>query len=169
MSSSRKKVIVRKFSREWLAGYIAAADFVIEGAVEVLDLSGKVIKIPLGEVKWLCFVRDFNSGEVDNPERLLRKTFAGRPRTEGLGLRLCLKDEDRIEGMASNDISLLDPWGIFLTPPDIRSNTQRVFVPRMSIVELEVVAMISAPVRRGVPIATESATPRQEDLFGKSN
>ncbi len=165
MSSSRKKIIVRKFSREWLAGYIAAANFVVEGAVEVLDLSGKVIKIPLGEVKWLCFVRDFNSGEVDNPERLLRKTFAGRPRTEGLGLRLGLKDDDRIEGMASNDISLLNPWGIFLTPPDIRSNTQRVFVPRTSIVELEVVAMISAPVRRKTSTVGDSVTPRQEDLF----
>jgi hypothetical protein len=169
MSSARKKVIVRKFSRDWLAGYVApanfSADFAFDSRIEILDLFGKVVTLPLDEVKWLCFVRDFNSGETDNPERLLRKSFAGRPRNEGLWLRLCLRDEERIEGIASNDISLLDPIGIFIIPPDIRSNTQRIYIPRMSIAELEIVATISPALRRKKPPSTEPATARQEDLF----
>jgi len=128
-----------------------------------------VITIPLDQVKWLCFVRDFNSGEVNNPERLLRKSFTGRPRTEGLWLRLCLKDNDHVEGIAINDISLLDAAGIFITPPDIRSNTQRIFVPRQSITKLEIVALISSAGRRKTATSAEPVASLQEDLFRDSN
>ncbi len=160
MPSSRKKVIVRKFSREWLAGYLPHADFAHQGRIEMLDLAGKVVTLPLEEIKWLCYVRDFNSGEVDDPESLLRKSYAGRPRTEGLWLRLRLTDGDSIEGLAANDLTLLDCSGIFLVPPDIRSNTQRMFIPRSSIAEFVVVATIASPARRKA-----DDRPHQADLF----
>jgi len=160
MPSSRKKVIVRKFSREWLAGYLPAVHFADRPGIELLDLTGKVAVLPIEEIKWVCYVRDFNSGEADNPESLLRKTYTGRPRTEGLWLRLRLTDGDSIEGMVANDLTLLDGYGIFLVPPDIRSNTQRMFIPRLSIAEFVVVAAIASPARR----KTETR-PRQPDLF----
>jgi hypothetical protein len=160
MPSSRKKVIVRMFSREWHAGYLPLAHFAEQGRIELLDLDGKVAFLPLGEIKWLCYVRDFNSGEADNPERLLRKSYAGRPRSEGLWLRLRLTDSDSVEGMAANDLTLLDSSGIFLVPPDIRSNTQRMFIPRSSISEFVVVATIASPARR------KPERPGQADLFG---
>ena len=160
MPSSRKKVIVRKFSREWLAGYLPAAHFADQAGIELLDLAGKVAALPLEEIKWICYVRDFNSGEVDNPESLLRKSYAGRPRAEGLWLRLRLNDGDSIEGMAANDLTLLDSSGIFLVPPDIRSNTQRMFIPRSSIAEFVVVAAIASPARRKT-----DDRPSQTDLF----
>jgi hypothetical protein len=164
MPFSRKKVIVRKFSREWLSGYLPPADFAHNGEVELLDLAGKVVNLSLDGVKWICFVRDFNSGEAGDPERLVRKSFLGRPRTEGLCLRLTMKDEDHLEGLATNDVTLRDPEGIFLTPPDIRSNTQRVFIPSSAIAELEIVAVITSPSRRKSP-----ETPQQESLFGKTD
>jgi hypothetical protein len=160
MSSSRKKVIVRKHSRDWLAGYLPISGFSKSGQMEILDLAGKVITMNLEEVKWVCFVRDFNSGEPSNPERLVRKTFAGRPRGEGILLRLVLKDNETLEGIATNDVSLLENDGIFLTPPDTRSNTQRVFLPRTSISELEVVAVIAAPSKRKTAVVDA-----QESLF----
>jgi len=160
MPSSRKKAIVRKFSREWLAGYLPPGHFAHHGQIELLDLDGKVAALPLDQVKWICFVRDFNSGEPDNPEHLLRKSFAGRPRTEGLWLRLRLTDGELIEGLAANDLTLFDAPGIFLTPPDIRSNTQRIFIPRPAIAELAVVAVIAAPSRR-----KQGEASRQPDLF----
>jgi hypothetical protein len=163
MSLGRKKVIIRRFARDWVAGYLPPGGFAADGRIELLDLAGKVEAIPLAEVKWICFVRDFNSGELENPERLLRKTFAGRPRGEGLWLRLKLADRDSIEGLAANDLSLIDSSGIFLTPPDIRSNTQRMFVPRPSIAELEVVAVIANPSRK------KQAEPLgQKELFNPS-
>jgi hypothetical protein len=160
MPSGRKKVIIRRFTRDSLAGYLSSAGFAPGGHVELLDLAGKVVTAPLSEVKWLCFVRDFNSGEPENPERLLRKTFAGRPRSEGVWLRLKLTDGDLIEGLATNDLTLIEPPGIFLTPPDVRSNTQRLFIPHSSVAALEVVAVITSPTRR-----KQAETARQEELF----
>lgn len=149
----------------WLAGYLPAAGFTRQGNVELLDLSAHRQSVPLPSLKWACFVRDFNSGEPSNPERLLRTTFSGRPRLAGLWLRMTLKDETILEGMAANDLTLLDPGGLLLTPPDTRSNTQRIFLPRSSIVELSVVAVIGAaaasPGKRKPPVADR----QQADLF----
>jgi hypothetical protein len=135
--------------------------------VELLDLSARRQSIPLTSLKWACFVRDFNSGEPSNPERLLRTTFAGRPRLAGLWLRMVLKDDSVLEGMAPNDLTLLDPAGLLLTPPDTRSNTQRIFVPRSSLTELSVVAVIGATTaapKRKPPVPDR----RQADLFPAS-
>ncbi|MBV8674666.1 MAG: hypothetical protein JOZ33_14635 [Acidobacteriaceae bacterium] len=125
----------------------------------MLALDGKVLSLELRTIKWLCLVRDFNSGEPDNPERLLRKTFAGRPRTEGLFLRATLTDGDLIEGIASNDLSLLTGGGILLTPPDTRSNTQRLWIPAGSLAALEVVTVIGAAAKK------KPSEERQESLF----
>jgi hypothetical protein len=57
--------------------------------LEILDLTGKVLRIGWEQVKWVCYVRDFPAGDPQaNPERLLRKRFAIRPRTPGLWLRM---------------------------------------------------------------------------------
>ena len=164
MSSSRKKVVLRKLSRDWVAGYIPPADFVRNGKIELLDLAGKVTTYALADLKWLCFVRDFNSGEAGNPERLLRRNFAGRPRGEGLWLRLQLRDADTIEGLAANDLSLLEADGIFLTPPDTRSNTQRMYIPRDAITSLEIVAVIGSRGRQKPRPASA-----QESLFSSES
>lgn len=163
MSSSRKKVIIRKFSRDWVAGYLSADGFARHGTVEFLDLDGKVSAIDVTQIKWVCFVRDFNSGEISNPERLLRKTFAGRPRTAGLFIHLKLTDGDEIEGLAANDVTLISSDGLFLTPPDTRSNTQRLWIPSESVAEFEVVAVVGAVAKpKPIPTARGEA---QEKLF----
>jgi hypothetical protein len=163
MPSSRKKAIFRKFSRDWLAGYLPAADFAHAGRVEMLDLDGKVVHLAVEDLKWICYVRDFNSGELNNPERLLRKTFSGRPRGEGLFVRVRLKDGDLIEGLAGNDVTLVASDGLFLTPPDLRSNTQRLWLPRTSIEELEVLAVIGAAKKKAAVAEDEESA--QEKLF----
>lgn len=163
MSSSRKKAIFRKFSRDWLAGYVPASGFIHEDYLEMLDLDGKVIRLEVGGLKWICYVRDFNSGELNNPERLLRKTFAGRPRGEGLFIRVRLRDGDVVEGLAGNDLSLVSSDGIFLTPPDLRSNTQRIWIPKTSLEELDVVALIGAAKKKAA--ASEPEPVAQEKLF----
>ena len=164
MASARKPVIVRKFSRDWFAGY-AGAHFGQDGPeLEILDLTGKVVRTGWVQVKWMCYVRDFPSGSADsqNPERLIRKRFSLRPRTAGLWLRLTLTDGDELEGLAANDRSLIDGAGLLLTPPDTRSSTQRIYVPRKAIVTLEVLSLIGAAARK-----REEATKRSEqpDLF----
>ena len=144
MPSSLKKVILRRWNQEWQSGYLAPSGFVQDTSVELLDLAGKVQATALADLKWICFVRDFNSGEMANPERLVRKTFAGRPRAAGLWIRLQLADQDELEGLATNDASLINPDGLFLIPPDTRSNTQRIYLPSSSIQTLEVVSVIGS-------------------------
>lgn len=165
MSASRKKAIFRKNSRDWVAGYLPASGFVHEGQVEMLDLDGKVLSLAAADLKWICYVRDFNSGELNNPERLVRKTFAGRPRGDGLFVRAKLSDGDTIEGLAANDASLVGSDGLFLTPPDLRSNTQRLWIPKTSIEELEVVAVIGAAKRKPVAPEKPKVPAEQEELF----
>ena len=163
MPVSRKKVIVRKFSRDWLCGYLPPSGFVADEQIEMLDLSGKLVSIATADVKWICFVRDFQSGDANQPERLLRKTFATRPRSQGLWIRVKLKDNDSLEGLAQNDLSLLEGDGIFLMPPDTRSNTQRIFLPRNAVAEMDILAVIRAGSRRG------PAEGVQESLFKQQN
>jgi hypothetical protein len=154
MASVRKPVIVRKFSRDWCAGYAGASFGRIENEatpeLEILDLTGKVLRIAWEQVKWVCYVRDFPASSADqaNPERLLQKRFAVRPRAAGLWLRMTLTDGEELEGLAANDRSLIEGAGLLLTPPDTRSNTQRIYVPRQAIQTLEVVSLIGAKARK---------------------
>ena len=166
MASARKPVIVRKFSRDWFAGY-AGANFGQQAAeLEILDLGGKVVRVGWEQVKWVCYVRDFPLGGADssNPERLIRKRFALRPRTAGLWMRLTLVDGDELEGLAANDRSLVDGAGLLLTPPDTRSNTQRIYIPRQSIQTLEVLSLVGAASRKRAETAKREEQP---ELFGR--
>jgi hypothetical protein len=133
--------------------------------LEILDLGGKVLRIGWEEVKWVCYIRDFPALHSDqsNPERLLHKRFAIRPRTPGLWLRMTLTDGEELEGLAANDRSLIEGAGLLLTPPDTRSNTQRIYVPRQAIQTLEVVGMIGAAGRKRTGAA--EARIEQSELF----
>lgn len=148
----RKPVIVRKFSRDWLAGYAPAAFRQDAVELEILDLTGKVLRVGWDQVKWVCYVRDFPSAsqpaDQANPERLIHKRFSVRPRAAGLWLRLTLADGEELEGLAANDLSLIEGVGLLLTPPDTRSNTQRIYVPRQAITSLEVVSLIGVSKRK---------------------
>lgn len=149
MSSGHKKVIIRKRNQEWTQGYLPATGFIENGHAPLLAQSGKVLPIALDDIKWICFVREFAPLDAQDPERLVRKTFQTKPRAEGLWLRLAiLDDEAPLEGLAANNLSLLDVHGVLLTPPDTRSNTQRVFVPRSSVLGLEVRGVVVAKTKK---------------------
>jgi len=163
MASQRKPVIVRKFSRDWCAGYAGVSFGQNAAELEILDLTGKVLRIGWDQVKWVCYVRDFPAGETANPERLLHKRFSIRPRTPGLWLRMTLTDGEELEGLAANDRSLVEGAGLLLTPPDTRSNTQRIYVPRQAIETLEVVGQIGAAGRKRTEAASRAA--EQPELF----
>ena len=167
-SNSRKKVLIRRFAGDTLPGYLAPAGFVRDGSIDLLDLSGRIVPLPLNDIKLVSYVREFNLSDPVNPERLTRRAFLARPRSEGLWLRLTFRSGDLLEGLAPTDRSLLDALaddaGLFLTPPDTRSNTQRLYVPRSAIAELHLLAVITAPSRRQ-PLAKPAKETLQEELF----
>jgi hypothetical protein len=171
MASSRKKVIVRRFLPGLLWGYLPANGLSHSGQpalLDLLDLGGRIQPIPLADVKYIAYVRDFNTSDAVMPERLMRKTFLARPRTEGLWLRLTLRDGDRLEGLAPLDLTLADGWaedlGVHLVPPDIRGNTQRLYVPRLAIETMEILAVVTTPSRKK-PVAIVAEAEPQPDLF----
>ena len=169
MSSSRKKVIVRRFSGDTLPGYLPAASFIHSNSLDLLDLTGRIIPLPLNDIKTVSYVRDFNLSDSVNPERLTRRTFLARPRTEGLWLRMTFRSGELLEGLAATDLTLLDSLiddaGLFVAPPDTRSNTQRIYIPRAALTEIHLVAVITTPSRRQ-PLPTAKSTKEiQEELF----
>jgi hypothetical protein len=138
MANSPKKVLVRRFTGDTLPGYLPQSSFVRNNAIDLLDLSGHLIPLSLDEIKTISYVRDFNLADAVNPERLTCRTFLARPRTEGLWLRL---------------------------PPDTRSNTQRLYVPRSALTDVQLLAVITTPSRRQpLPAPTEREN-RQDELF----
>jgi hypothetical protein len=76
---------------------------------------------------------------------------------------MTLTDGDELEGLAANDRTLVEGAGLLLTPPDTRSNTQRIYVPRAAIQSLEVVGLIGGSARKGV--GARHAVGEQPDLF----
>ena len=190
MASTSKKALLRRHDGVVLAGYLPAAGFVRSGEppshaganppaprpetigeaglVDLLDLAGRTVPVPLADVKTISFVRDFNLDDPVNPERLSRRSFLARPRSEGLWLRVTFLDGDQLEGLAPLDLSLLDTLltdsGLILTPPDDRTNTHRIFVPRCAITALQLLAVITTP-SRPRPTRPESRDDSQADLF----
>jgi hypothetical protein len=169
MATTRKKVIVRRFTGDSLPGYLPASAIVREGMIDLLDLSGRIVALPVGDIKTISYVRDFNLADTANPERLTRRAFLARPRTEGLWLRLTFRSGDLLEGLAPADRSFMDALvedaGLFLTPPDTRSNTQRLYVPRTAIADLVLLAVVTSPSRRQ-PLAERPPKQNlQDELF----
>ncbi len=159
MPSTHKKVIVRKTDRDSVNGYVAPANFVHDGKLELLNTAGNVVAIELKDIKGVYFVREF--GDSESPTR---KTFTSRPRTEGLWVRLKFKDNEVMEGMMPNDLTQATAEGFLINPPDLRSNTQRIFIPRTALESLTVLAVIGATRRRrkGAPEDV-----RQVPMFGE--
>lgn len=142
--------------RDSVSGYVSA-EFVHEGKLELLNLAGNVVAIDLREIKGVYFVREFGDSES-----LTRKTFATRPRSEGLWVRLRFKDNEILEGLMPADLTQNLAEGYLINPPDQRSNTQRIFVPRTALDALHVLAVIGGSRRHGRRAADDQ---RQVPMF----
>ncbi len=149
-------------------GYLPSGGFVQADTLELLDLGGRVVHVPLGEVKMVTFVRDFNTADGVNPERFTRKTFPARPRAEGLWVRCVLKDDEVLEGLAPLDLSLAEGFteekGIHMAPPDVRGNVLRLYVPGSAMKSMEVLAVVTSPSRKKT-VALAATAEDQPDLF----
>jgi hypothetical protein len=76
---------------------------------------------------------------------------------------MTLTDGEELEGLAANDRSLVEGVGLLLTPPDTRSNTQWIYVPRQAIQSLEVISRIGAAGRKRTDAASRAT--EQPELF----
>ena len=172
MASAQKKVVLRTFDGALAWGYLPQAGFLQTEEIGYIAVDGRLSSRNINDIKTICYVRDFNLDDRVDPERIGRRSFPARPRGDGLWLRLTFRDGELLEGLTNFNVgfadALLEDRGIFMTPPDARANTQRLFVPRAALLSMEVLGVVMAPSRR---IASTSATGERADaqtkLFGE--
>ena len=156
--STNKKVLVSRFDREPLSGFVNPQNYLLSEGLELLSQDGAVTIVPYGDVKLVCFVRDFQQEE---PRKELR-LFTTRPKMEGLWIRMRFRDGDAMDGLLSNNLLQLEPYGFSVIPPDPGFQNQRVFIPRAAVTEVQVMGVIGSPLR----IRKTKPTPKEQiDLF----
>jgi hypothetical protein len=149
-ASTHKKVIVVLSDKKSLRGYLNPSRLAGTDNLDLLSPDGEHQELPLTRVRSVYFVREF-SDEFE-PER---KAFLSRPKLDGLWVRLRYQDGDTLEGVIPNDLlSLLDN-GVQITPPDLNSSTDRIFVPRTALAELTVLGVVG--IARRKPAAAAAA------------
>lgn len=172
MAPAQKKVVLRTFAGTLAWGYLPQGGFVSDGAIDLIGVDGRITSFLINTIKRIAYVRDFNLNDPSDPERIGRMVFAARPRGDGVWLKLSFLDDEVLEGLTTIDLaftdSLLDDQGLFLTPPDPRANTQRLFVPRPALKSLEVLGFVTAPSKRLAAKPRFRVTPdTQSNLFGE--
>lgn len=160
MAPAQKKAVLRSFANVLTWGYLPQAGFLQENQIQLMTVDGRLTAIAISTLKHISYVKDFNLDDPVDPERIGRKIFPARPRGDGLWVRLTLRDNEVLEGLAALDLAFIDSLvadqGLFLTPPDLRCNTQRLFIPRHALTSIEVRGFVTAPSRRP-PLAQSSA------------
>jgi uncharacterized protein DUF6982 len=142
-ASTHKKVIVVLSDRKPLRGYLNPARLGQTDPIDLLTQEGEHQEIPLAKIRSIYFVREFS--DAFEPER---KAFLSRPKLDGLWVRLRYLDGETLEGLIPNDlISLLDN-GLQITPPDLNSTTDRIFVPRSALTEVTVLGVVGIARRK---------------------
>jgi hypothetical protein len=154
VASTHKKVIVVLADRKTLRGYLNPARLGQLDPVDLLTPDGEHLPLALAKIRSVYFVREFS--DDFEPER---KAFLSRPKLDGLWVKLRYHDSETIEGVVPNDLlSLLDN-GVQITPPDLNSSTDRIFVPRAALAELTVLGVVGIA-RRKPAAAAPTTQPR---------
>jgi hypothetical protein len=154
-ASTHKKVIVVLADRKPLRGYLNVGRLGQTDSVDLLTQDGTHQEIFLTKIRSIYFVREF-SDEFE-PER---KAFLSRPKLDGLWVRLRYTDGETLEGLIPNDlISLLDN-GLQISPPDLNSSTDRIFVPRSALSEVTVLGVVGIARRKPAAAAAAAAQSR---------
>ncbi len=160
--STTKKVLITRFDREALSGFVNPQSYLLADGLELMSQSGAVSIVPYTEVKLVCFVRDFQQGE---PRKELRM-FNTRPKMEGLWIRMRFRDGDAMDGLLANNLLQLDSQGFSVIPPDPGFQNQRIFVPKAALAEVEVLGIVGSPLRRARK--TKPTAKEQIELFEKA-
>lgn len=154
-SSTAKKVIVRRFDRETLTGYVNSLSYLQPSTIELLKPDGALVMLPYEEVKTVCFVQDFDA------EAESRRVFMTRPKLEGLWVRMNFRDGEVQDGILPNNLLTWDIAGYTVTPPEPDANNQRIFIPRAALRSIQVLGVVGSPLRP----RKKKAAPDQPTLF----
>jgi hypothetical protein len=140
-NSTAKKVVVKRFDRESISGFVNPFSYLQPASIELLKQDGALTVVPYDEVKSVNFVKDFDA-EAE-PSRI----FMTRPKLEGLWVRMTFRDGELLDGILPNNLLSWDIAGYTVTPPEPDSNNQRVFVPRSALRNIQVLGVVGSPLR----------------------
>lgn len=157
--STAKKVILERFDRERIRGFVHPQTYLQEAGVEILSPDGSVALIPYTQVKAVSFVRDLEGNGVLSE----RREFLARPKTTGLWVELLFRDGDQMEGVIPNNLLVIEPQGYSLSPPEAAGNAQRVFVPRQALTKVTVLGVVGGKRKK----SGAEAEPQQIKLFAE--
>jgi len=160
-ASTAKKVLVDRYDRSLLRGYVQPQTCRTPDGLEVMSPEGAVSIIPYLQIKCVSFVRDLAGPSVLGE----RREFLARPKSAGLWVELQFRDGDSMESTISNNIMEMEAEGLFATPPENSGNAQRVFVPRAGLSAVQVLGVVGKPKTKRERPAT--VTPRQFKLFSE--
>lgn len=141
--STTKKALIRRFDREPLQGFLNPHEYLQPHGIEMLTPSGNLVSVSYGEIKSVCFVKDFDA------ESESAKVFQSRPKMEGLWVRMKFRDGDLMDGILPNNLLLWDHYGYSVIPPEPYSNNQKVFVPREALSHISVLGVVGSPLTKG--------------------
>jgi hypothetical protein len=142
LASTTKKVLVRRFERESLPGFVNPVSYLQMGGVEVLSSEGAVTLVPYEEVKAIVFVRDFGAGDGASA------AFLTRPKMAGLWVSFLFRDGEEMEGILPNNLLPLGGRGFSFAPPDTSGGHQKVFIPRAALTSVQVLGVVGSPLRK---------------------
>ena len=156
-SSTAKKVIVRRFDRESVSGFVNQFSYLQAQAIELLKPDGALALLPYSEIRCVAFVKDFeDDGEP-------RRVFLTRPKLEGLWVRMVFRDGEVMDGILPNNLLSWETAGFTVTPPEPDGNHQKLFVPREALRTIQVLGVVGSPLRGKRTKAAPSAD--QPTLF----
>jgi len=139
--TTAKKVVVRRFDRETITGFVNPFSYLQPQNIEILRQDGSLSLLPYREVRSVAFVKDFEGGE-DAP-----RVFLNRPKQEGLWVRMVFHDGEVMDGILPNNLLTWEAAGLTVTPPEPDSNSQKVFVPREALKSVQVLGVVGSPLR----------------------
>ena len=139
--STAKKVLVDRYDRSLLRGYVQPQSYRTADGLELMSPDGGVSVIPYAQIKCVSFVRDLDGLSALRS----RREFLARPKSLGLWIELQFLDGDTLEAMISNNMLEMGSDGLLATPPENSSNSQRVFVPRASLSGVRVLGVVGKP------------------------
>jgi hypothetical protein len=93
----------------------------------------------LSQAKAVFFVREFH-GQPGYDEL---RFFKNVPELPGLWVRLRFADDEITEGLVHNSLPLLVSPGLFLKPPDPKSNNKMVYALKKHLVDFQILGVKS--------------------------
>ena len=154
-ASTHKKVVLVLADKKSVRGYLNPTRLGNSDPIDLLTPDGEHQEISLARVRSIYFVREFS--DDFEPER---KAFLSRPKLDGLWVRLRYSDGETIEGVVPNDLLTMLDNGIQITPPDLNSTTDRIFIPRAALTELTVLGVVGISRRKPAAAAAAANQPR---------